>query len=137
MSELNQHYAYFAVSGDFDPGSITRRVGLAPTDSWRKGDIHRRGYERKFSQWSLRSRLDKSDCLEDHIADVLAQLNQNAAAFQELSRDFEVHMQLVGYFHEGYPGLRFSSEIVAALAKFGVSVDLDFYNLWSDAREGT
>ena len=46
-------------------------------------------------------------------------------------------MQLVGYFHEDYPGLHFDTDLVAGLAKYGLSVDFDFYHLWSDQREDT
>ncbi len=46
-------------------------------------------------------------------------------------------MQLVGYFHEGYPGLFFDAPLVHGLAKYGLSISFDFYELWSDGREDT
>jgi len=46
-------------------------------------------------------------------------------------------MQLVGYFHEGYPGIHFTTQTVQSLSKYGLSVDFDFYELWSDGREDT
>jgi hypothetical protein len=44
-------------------------------------------------------------------------------------------MQLVGYFHSYYPGLSFDRRVVESLAEYGLSVDLDFYYLYSGRRE--
>lgn len=138
MSEPSEQYAYFTITNSFDPEDITRRVGVSPTDSWKKGDLHpRRAMERKFSRWCLRSRLGNDSELEDHIRDVLEQLEQNPSEFQKLAKEFSGCMQLVGYFHEGYPGLHFDMLLIQGLAKYGLSVDFDFYELWSDAREDT
>ncbi len=82
MSQPNEQYAYFAVTGSFDPEEITRRTGISPGDSWRTGDLHpRTRLERKFSRWSLHSRLPRSQPLEAHIKDVLARLDQNPGVF--------------------------------------------------------
>ncbi|MDH5858166.1 DUF4279 domain-containing protein [Lampropedia aestuarii] len=138
MSESNKCYAFFSLTGEFDPEEITRRLGVKPSDTWRKGDWHPRVQrERKNSRWKLESRLTRLQPLEDHIADVLAQMEKNAQAFSAISKEYNGLMQLVGYFHEGYPGLGFDAQLVAGLAKFNLSMDLDFYALWSDAREDT
>jgi hypothetical protein len=138
MSQPNESYAYFAVSGEFDPALITSRTGVSPTDSWRKGDLHpRTRRERKFDRWELQSRLARTEPLELHIADVLAQLEQSPLEFARLAKDHNGLMQLVGYFHEEYPGLGFDAALVACLAKFNLSMDFDFYALWSDARDDT
>lgn len=134
----NEQYAYFTVTGYFDPADITERVGVAPTESWRKGDVHRGNrFERKFSRWSLHSRLDKTAELEDHIRDVLAQLDQHVEQFQAVSSEFGGCMQLVGYFKVQYPGLHFDKDIVRGLAKYTLRVDFDLYFLYSDQREDT
>jgi hypothetical protein len=138
MSQPNEQYAYFALTGSFDPEEITARAGVDSSDSWRAGDLHpRTRRERKSSGWSLHSRLPRSEPLEAHIKDVLARLDQNPEGFASLSRDHGGCMQLVGYFHEGYPGLNFDADLVAGLGRYGLSVDFDFYHLGSDAREAT
>ncbi len=138
MSRPNEQYAYFAVTGSFDPEEITSRAGVDPSDSWRTGDLHpRTRLECKFSRWSLHSRLPRTEPLESHIKDVLDRLDQNPEGFASLSRDHGGCMQLVGYFHEGYPGLHFDADLTVRLGKYGLSVDFDFYYLWSDQREGT
>ena len=138
MSEPTEQYAYFTITDSFDPEEITRRAGISPTDSWKKGDLHpKRRMERKFSRWSLRSRLGTDRPLEEHISDVLAQFEQNPSELEKISREFSGCMQLVGYFHEGYPGLHFDATLIQELARYGLSVDFDFYELWSAGREDT
>ena len=137
-AETNRQYAYFSVYGDFNPEEITMVVGVPPSEAWRKGDTHpRRGYERKQSHWSLRSRLPEAAELEQHILDVLSQMDKSAEAFRNISARFGGCMQLVGYFHDCYPGLHFEQELIEGLARFGLSMDFDFYALWSDARDAT
>lgn len=138
MSELNEQYAYFTTVGDFDPEEITRLLAITPSDSWRIGDLHpRTRLERKFSRWSLKSRLAKTEPLEAHITDVLSQLNEQPEAFARVIAQHGGCMQLVGYFHELYPGLHFERTVVEGLARHHLSVDFDFYYLWSDSREDT
>ncbi|HET7831682.1 MAG TPA: DUF4279 domain-containing protein [Gallionella sp.] len=138
MSEPNRQYAYFSLHGAFDPGEITLTVGVQPSECWNKGDLHpTRRFERKASHWKLRSRLSEWEPIEAHIADVLAQLEENPAGFIKVSEMHGGCMQLVGFFHDGYPGLHFEPELVLGLAKYHLEIDFDFYNLWSDAREDT
>ena len=136
MTEPNEQYAYFTVAGDFDPAEISSVVVLRPTESWRKGDLNpKTQYERKFSRWSLYSRLDRQRSLEDHMADVLEQMRVNRVAFCEASARYGGVMQLVAYFKTDYPGVSFGRELVHGLAEFSLGVDFDFYYLYSENRE--
>ena len=138
MVQDNHQYAYFSVTDGFDPVEITARVGVEPTECWRRGDIcPRRHMERKFSRWSLHSRLSRDQEMEAHIRDVLAQFDTNTEAFAAVSREFGGIMQLVGYFHREYPGLHFERDITQALARYSLAVDFDFYGLYSHRREDT
>jgi hypothetical protein len=136
MTEPNEQYAYFTVSGEFDPSELSNLVGVRPTESWRKGDLNpKTQYERKLSRWALYSRLERHRSVEDHIADVLYQMRANPVAFCEASTKYGGVMQLVAYFKTDYPGLNFDREIVKGLSEFSLSVDCDFYFLYSHRRE--
>ena len=144
MSEPNQQYAYFTVTGEFDPKQLSCDVGVTPTDWWKIGDLNpRNGRERKFSRWSLASRLSRDACLSAHIVDVLDQLDERREGFQHVAAShngderFGAWLQLVGYFHSGYPGFHLSAESVGRLAIYGLSVDFDFYYLYDHGREDT
>jgi Domain of unknown function (DUF4279) len=132
----NEYSAYFTVTGDFDPAEISDRLGLEPTSCWRKGDRNEKTHlERKFSRWSLDSRLDKFAPLEGHVADVLQQLKPAVARVKTALETYEGGMQLVGWFYKNYPGLHFDKDLIAKLAECELSVDFDFYYMYSDARE--
>jgi hypothetical protein len=145
MSDPNQQYAYFTVTGLFDPAEISNDVGIDPTHSWKHGDVNPlNSLERKFSRWSLESRLSRDADLPDHIVDVLDQLDEHREAFRKIvsaydgkDERFGAWIQLVGYFHSYYPGFNLSSSSVARLAVYGLSVDFDFYYLYDDGREDT
>jgi hypothetical protein len=136
MTKDNEQYAYLTVTGDFDPGVITDRLGIQPSESWQKGARNERThYERKFSRWSLNSRLDHSASLEDHVRDVLDQTRHRAAEIREIGKSLACWIQLVGYFHNDYPGFGLDRDLIAGLALLNVGVDCDFYYLYSHERE--
>jgi len=136
MTEPNEQYAYFTISGDFNPVDISKRLGMMPTEAWGKGDINpRTQLERKFSRWSLYSRLERSRELEGHIADVVEQMGAKRADFVALSLQYGGQMQLVAYFKTSYPGLHLKRRLVESLTEYALSVDFDFYYLYSDCRE--
>jgi hypothetical protein len=114
MTKDNEQYAYFTVTGDFDPAIITERLNIEPSESWRKGERNERTHhERKFSRWSLNSRLDHSAALEKHVRDVLDQTHDHAAAIRETSKEFTCWVQLVGHFHNDYPGFGLDKDLIA------------------------
>jgi hypothetical protein len=130
MAKTNEYYAYFMVSGPFDPAEITKRAGVIPTECSREGDpIRGTQHQHKCSRWSLYSRVEKTDSdLEHHVVDVLNQLDANIDVFKQLSIEFDGVMQLVAYFgHDSSPGTSFSQEVIRRLAEYSLCLDCDFY----------
>ena len=138
MTEPNSCYAYFSAYGDdLDPLALTQELGIAPTRAWRKGDLDPRRRERRTGQWSLYSRLAKTAELEEHLNDVLLQLDANAQAFASVAERFNGTLQLVGNFNDIGAGLNLPKSVVTRLAFYGLELDLDSYYLYSDQRECT
>ena len=138
MTDPNNCYAYFGVYGDdLDPSALSAELGVAPTQAWRKGDLDPRRRERRTGHWSLYSRLARPAELEEHLHDVLLQMDANAAAFASVSQRFGGTLQLVGNFHDIGAGLNVPSSVVSRLAFYGLQLDLDTYYLYSDNRECT
>ena len=136
MTKDNEQYAYFSVTGDFDPSSITSLLSLEPTEQWMKGTRNERThFERKFSRWSLESRLPRSSSLEDHVRDVLEQTRERAEEIRQVGKEYTAYMQLVGWFHNDYPGFGLDGDIITGLAQLNIGIDCDFYYLYSDRRE--
>jgi hypothetical protein len=73
--------------------------------------------------------------LEAHISDVIEQLGAKKNDFVALSSQHGGQMQLVAYFKTTYPGLHLERGLVESLAEYRLSVDFDFYYLYSDCRE--
>jgi len=140
MTKDNETYAYFSLA-EFteDTAEITKRVGVEPTEFWKKGEVNpKTKLERRFSRWSLYSRLPRESDLEDHILDVLDQLDTNKDAFKAIIQEQGWGMlQLVGYFHAYYPGFGLESKIINRIAEYNLEMDCDFYYLYSDEREDT
>jgi hypothetical protein len=136
MTKDNEQYAYLTVVGDFRPESVTAKLGLEPSETWKKGDRNERTHlERKFSRWSIDSRLERSASLEDHVRDVLEQVLPNAEQIRQVATEYKVWVQLVGFFHNNYPGFGMDRELISGLAQLNLGVDCDFYYLYSDSRE--
>ena len=136
LNERNQYYAYFTVVGDFDPAQITASIGVEPSEAWQKGDRNERTHmERKFSRWSLYSRLSRSESLEKQIEDVVIQLQPLAINVRSVLEQHDGGIQVVGYFHDAYPGMHLESQLLLDVGSLKLSLDFDFYYIYSDKRE--
>ena len=136
MTKPNDCYAYFAVKSEtLEIEKLTALLGVAPTKAWAKGDLTPTGRERQFSSWSLHLRRSRTNELEEHVENVLLQMDANSEAFLGVSTTYGGIMQLVGEFHEIGVGLHFTKPVIDRLAHYGLCVDFDAYYLYSDARE--
>jgi hypothetical protein len=81
VKKPNECYAYFCVSGSFDPDEITECVGVKPAKSSREGEpLPKSAIKHKSSRWALHSRLEGTSSLEEHITDVLDQLDSASSS---------------------------------------------------------
>src|SRR5260370_26279576 len=99
MTKDNEQYAYLTVVGDFNPETISDHLGIQPSECWQKGTRNERThFERKFSRWSLNSRLDKSASLEEHVRDLIDQTSGHAISLRQIGRPFRCGFQLLDHF---------------------------------------
>jgi len=129
VNEPNEFEAYFIVSGDFDPAEITGAMGLEPSDQCRKGDRFgkEQQVERKFSRWRLRSRLPRASFLEEHVTDVLEQLEPVKHRVAALSSLLEPRIHGVAFFNDSASGFFFTPETISALAELKLAFDVALY----------
>ncbi|HXC03027.1 MAG TPA: DUF4279 domain-containing protein [Opitutaceae bacterium] len=117
------------------PEEISAALDLRASKSWRAGDPHEAhrvpGKKRDASFWCIESRIarDAEVSLEDHVKDVLDQLAPRFEVAASLSKKHRGLMELIGYFHLGYPGIGFESSTIQRLAALAVEIDCDFYHL--------
>jgi hypothetical protein len=73
--------------------------------------------------------------LEEHVVDVLTQLDERKDAFKKLSIELGGVMELVGYFHAYYPGLTLERDVIERLAEYSLSMDCDFYFISEEVED--
>jgi hypothetical protein len=118
-------YAYFCLGGAFDPKEITRKVAVLPSETARAGDPIGRGqHKRQNSLWMLRSRVQSSD-LNQHVRDVLEQLDTSRSAFAELSRELGGIIVVVGFSRDYAPAISLERETVGRLAQYALRLDME------------
>ena len=100
-------------------------MGVLPSETGRAGDaIGRAQHKRKNSLWILRSRLQSSGDLDEHVKDVLDQLDTNRSMFAELSRELGAIIVIVGFSQDYAPAISLEQETVARLAQYALRLDV-------------
>jgi hypothetical protein len=118
-------YAYFCLGGAFDPDEVTRRLEVLPSETARAGDaIGRTRRKRQNSFWMLRSRLQSSGDVDQHVRDVLDQLDANRLVFEELTREFGGIIVIVGFSQDYAPAISLEQDTIGRLAQYGLRLDL-------------
>ena len=119
-------FAYFHLAGVFDPDDITRKVGVAPSETARADDsIDKIRRKRRNSLWTLGSRLQPSERLDLHVEDILNQLDTNRPAFEQLSRELGGIIAIGGLSRGYLPAVSLEPETVVKLAQYGLRLEID------------
>ncbi|HEX5050914.1 MAG TPA: DUF4279 domain-containing protein [Planctomycetota bacterium] len=108
---------------------MTARLGLVPTDAWNVGDIDpRTGQPRKFMSWQLKSGLDDTRPLDEHIKSLLLIVGVQTSEMRQLWVDHDLWLQCVGYYPPSSgAGMHFDREVVRQAAQLGLAIDCDHY----------
>jgi hypothetical protein len=107
--EEREPFVRFYLAGTFDPDGISRKLGVAPSQTRRAGNpIGRSGTKRRNSIWAFHLRLQPSDRIELEIEDILDQLDSNRASFEELSHEVEGIVEVVGLSRDYAPQFAWS-----------------------------
>ena len=94
--EAFNSYVYFALSGDdFDPKTITGKIGIEPTTSWRKGDKGKYNGNWKYSCWQLSTEKGKEYYEIDKLVDeIITKLIDKVDIINELKKDLHLDSTL-------------------------------------------
>ena len=125
--------AAFTLTGQgLDPDQVTVAAGIAPSVTWRTGDlVHPKATVRyQHNGWSVRSSLGPAADLEEHVTAVLDQLQAGWEALEELSgyQDAEVACTIYSYGGDR-PAIHFTEDTIARIARLHAAVDVDLYVL--------
>lgn len=119
-----------------EPEAITRRIGLEPTKTWRKGElIPRTVRPRPTSGWELLAIEGGGPELAPQIERLLDRIRGKEALLSDFGREARLELSIVVYARESVPALHLPRETVEVLGKLGSAVDIDLYCLMSDQQD--
>lgn len=123
-----REYAYLRITGPGSHETITKILGLRPSEAWNVGDINSRNEKPRTSMsWRLSSGLDDSIPLDQHIDAIFLVMQVKAEGVRELWVDYDLQLQCVGYYPATGHGAHFDREKVRRATQLGLAIDLDFY----------
>ena len=133
----DREYAYIVITGPGRHETITERLGLEPSEAWNVGDQNpNNGKICKTMQWRLKSGLDDTHRLNEHVESLLMCLGRKADALRELWLEYDVTLHCVGYYPPSGHGAHFNRDTIRRAASLGMALDLDFYYVDDCGHDG-
>lgn len=122
------------------PDEISKLLGIQPSKAWKKGHVFRgKQYDivRSTGLWLQSGRRCGEIELEDKISQLLEQLPQDLAVWQEVMSQCEGGELFCGLWLERWNGsVAFSPALMQQIADRGLMLDLDIYFVGDDEVEG-
>jgi len=119
---------------ELEPEKITALLGIIPTKTWRVNDlVHpKAGVRRKSNGWSLKSQLDKSAELDEHIKSIFEELQPSWQSLVEICKQYDALISCAVYRYQQIPSIYFDKDIVRKTAELNAQIDVDIYFLPED-----
>ncbi len=114
---------------DLDPIEVTRRIGLTPTESHRKGDTYgRRNIPYRIGSWMMKVERQAPAGVQECLEELLERLPASEALWSRLATDYEIQLR-VGVFFDGVNrDFDISPAVLTAAAKLNGSLWVDIYS---------
>ena len=131
MDTKNRCHTYFKIVGDFDPDSITARLGLLPTKCWKIGDSRKNGSKFDFALWEY-GRCDEYDVLvENQMRKTVSGLLGKIDALNQIRNELEVsfYLEIVPTIYVGdiNPCLAPPLDVIDFCHATRTEIDIDMY----------
>ena len=123
---------FMVVDLDCDPDLITKKLKIAPTETWKVGDIRAKGTILRFNNngWLIESMLGKQHSINEHVGELFRMLKPGWKALKKISSKYHLELALtVTSYDATGPELGFDSGVIKKLAEINSRVDVDLYNL--------
>jgi len=135
-------YVYFALKGDFDPQVVTDRIGIEPSEKWKKGDKGRYKKTLDFSRWILSTDKGKEHMFIDKLVDeIVNKLFDKIQIINEIKEQFQLDsvLEIVMYVdtNEDYstPALGHDLKTIEFLFRTRTRTDVDIYRFNSISED--
>lgn len=141
--ETDNSYVYFALTGDnFDTDEVTNRLGIKPTDSWRKGDKGQFKPILEFASWRLSTDKGQEYLQIDKLVDeIILKLFDKIEIINDLKTQFQLNSVLeIGMYIDtnedsSTPALGHDLRTIEFLYRTGTTTDVDIYRFNSTINE--
>jgi hypothetical protein len=119
---------------ELEPEKITALLGIIPTKIWRVNDlVHpKAGVRRKSNGWSLKSNLDQSADLDEHIKSIFEELQPSWQSLVEICKQYDALISCAVYRYQQIPAIDLDKDIVKKAAELNAGIDVDVYYLPKD-----
>lgn len=121
---------------------VTERVGITPTEKWKKGDKGKYNAILDYSCWKLSTEKGKKEIVVDRLVDeVIGQLFDNIEMINELKSRFDLHsvLQIVMYIdtneEQSAPAFGHDLKTIEFLHLTQTKTDVDIYRFNSANNE--
>ena len=137
-------YAWFDFTGEgLEPAEITARLGIEPTEAWKKGDKHRNGFHyRRFSRWYWASTRGQEPIWIDKLVDeVIDKFQDKVDVINDIKQRFKLEstLQIILYIdtNQNYstPALGHDLRTIDFLYRTQSTTDVDIYRYNSRGEE--
>jgi hypothetical protein len=126
---------------DYLPLTITKTLGLSPTETGLKGEEYETGGQKKIKRtrecnfWEIETKIITNEFIGD-LVDKFAKeiIEQRVEKIRHISATSRTKLTVVQYYYDGHnPGQFFDRQFVKLLADIGAEIDIDTYCLSSDS----
>jgi hypothetical protein len=113
---------------ELDPDQITKRLGIEPSRARKRGWQSRHGVRPlPHGFWSLKREGKNPEDPGDTLSALLALLPDDDALWQDLSREFKIHVRFGIFLEDWNRGFGLPPAAVARVARLGAAMDFDIY----------
>lgn len=120
----------FELKGDFNPQEITQKIGLEPSETWKKGDKGKYKGIRQYDFWCLDTGYINSVSIDEISKGIYNLLKLHREKIAKLISDcgitsvFQIVAKIDG---DNTPSIFFSEDIVKLASEFNSYFDIDLY----------
>ncbi|PMC37843.1 hypothetical protein CJ195_09540 [Bacillus sp. UMB0899] len=141
---LSNVMVYFQLyADDFPLDVITKRLGLKPTKSYKKGDIIKKidritNHVRNYTSWQLRTDYQESFNVGELIEQVIRQIREKTQIINELKREFSLECRftiVIEIINGISPGFHLDNDVIEFANSIQADFDVDLYSYSNDEEK--
>jgi len=133
LSKTNIMCEFRIVGDEFEPETITEKLQLMPSKTWRKGDKIRQGERlRDYSSWGLCTEYEETYSVNDQINKILEifkpKMGELLYLKESLKLDYKIEV-VINIESNETPAIYLDKDIIQFCNSADVSLDFDLYIL--------